>query len=230
MRRLTFILCGLAACHSIFAGPMTPSGKEIEPSKQTSESTAASLDYYGDREFDLTIFGTYALTGTEYLNDRYLGTDHAFGAGLDAKYFFARYFGFGLQGYVLDADDVTRGNSVTGFTGFNNHERRAVGAALGTFTFRVPIQRSRFAPYAFVGGGAIFGGGRETRQIVDVNSGDSFSQDVSAANVEGVGQAGGGLEIRFTRHFGLTSDFSWNVVNGPRNNFGMARTGFTFAF
>jgi len=26
------------------------------------------------------------------------------------------------------------------------------------------------------------------------------------------------------------SDFSWNVVNGPNNNFGMARSGVTFAF
>jgi hypothetical protein len=26
------------------------------------------------------------------------------------------------------------------------------------------------------------------------------------------------------------SDFSWNVVNGPDNNFGMARSGITFAF
>jgi len=26
------------------------------------------------------------------------------------------------------------------------------------------------------------------------------------------------------------SDFSWYVVNGPDNNFGMARSGVTFAF
>jgi hypothetical protein len=28
----------------------------------------------------------------------------------------------------------------------------------------------------------------------------------------------------------VMADFSWNVVNGPRNNFGMVRSGLTFAF
>jgi hypothetical protein len=26
------------------------------------------------------------------------------------------------------------------------------------------------------------------------------------------------------------NDFSWNVVDGPKNNFGMVRSGVTFAF
>jgi hypothetical protein len=46
----------------------------------------------------------------------------------------------------------------------------------------------------------------------------------------GFGQVGAGLEIRLTPHIGWMSDFSWNVVNGPDNNFGMARSGITFAF
>ena len=37
-----------------------------------------------------------------------------------------------------------------------------VGAILGTLTFRYPISCSRWAPYVFVGGGGIFGGGRQT--------------------------------------------------------------------
>ena len=44
------------------------------------------------------------------------------------------------------------------------------------------------------------------------------------------GQFGYGLEIRFTRHIGWMSDFSWNVIDGPKNNFGMVRSGLTFAF
>jgi len=36
--------------------------------------------------------------------------------------------------------------------------------------------------------------------------------------------------IRITPHIGWTNDFSWNVINGPRNDFGMVRTGLTFAF
>jgi hypothetical protein len=45
-----------------------------------------------------------------------------------------------------------------------------------------------------------------------------------------VGQVGGGFEVRFTPHVGWTNDFSWNVVSGADNNFGMARTGINFAF
>ena len=40
----------------------------------------------------------------------------------------------------------------------------------------------------------------------------------------------GGLEVRVTPHIGIIGDFSWNVLDGPHNNFGMARTGLTFAF
>jgi hypothetical protein len=45
-----------------------------------------------------------------------------------------------------------------------------------------------------------------------------------------MGQVGGGMEIRFTPHIGWVSDFSWNFVDGPKNNFGMVRTGVNFAF
>jgi hypothetical protein len=45
-----------------------------------------------------------------------------------------------------------------------------------------------------------------------------------------IGQFGGGLEIRVTPHIGLINDFSWNVIDGRNNNFGMARSGINFAF
>ena len=45
-----------------------------------------------------------------------------------------------------------------------------------------------------------------------------------------IGQVGGGFEVRFTPHIGWINDFSWNVVDGPKNNFGMVRTGVNFAF
>jgi hypothetical protein len=45
-----------------------------------------------------------------------------------------------------------------------------------------------------------------------------------------MGQFGGGLEVRVTPHIGLLSDFSWNVVDGTDNNFGMVRMGINFAF
>jgi len=227
MKKITASLCAIVSFGCIaYAGPYALSAKEKPPEL----TQAIATNYFSDREFDLNLFGTYALTGTEYREDRYLGTDHAFGGGFDAKYFVARYFGFGVEGFVLDGNDVTRGNSVTGFTGIDDQERRAIGAALGTFTFRLPIRNSRFAPYAYLGGGAIFGGGRATETIVDVNSGSSFRQDVRTANVEALGQIGAGFEVRLTRRLGVTSDFNWNLVNGANNNFGMVRTGLNFAF
>jgi hypothetical protein len=45
-----------------------------------------------------------------------------------------------------------------------------------------------------------------------------------------MGQVGGGMEVRLTPHIGWVSDFSWNFVDGPHNNFGMVRTGVNFAF
>jgi hypothetical protein len=36
--------------------------------------------------------------------------------------------------------------------------------------------------------------------------------------------------VRLTPHTGLINDFSWNIIEGSNNNFGMARTGINFAF
>jgi hypothetical protein len=115
------------------------------------------------------------------------------------------------------------------------HESRAVGSVLGTFTLRYPIPCTRFAPYLFAGGGGIFGGGEKTRlvdetprlhpldvAIVGTRSGGSETR--------AIGQFGGGIEVRITPHIGWINDFSWNVVDGPNNNFGMVRTGVNFAF
>ena len=44
------------------------------------------------------------------------------------------------------------------------------------------------------------------------------------------GQVGAGLEVRFTRQIGWMGDFSWNFLEGPHNNFGMARSGLVFSF
>jgi hypothetical protein len=36
--------------------------------------------------------------------------------------------------------------------------------------------------------------------------------------------------VQVTGHIGWINDFSWNVVDGSKNNFGMARSGINFAF
>ena len=108
-----------------------------------------------------------------------------------------------------------------------------VGAILGTLTFRYPIPCSRWAPYVFGGGGAVFGGGRGVSAFGRYDfTGEPIGTNHRTKDSEAraVGQFGGGVEFRFTPHIGWTTDFSWNVVDGPQNNFGMVRSGLNFAF
>jgi len=80
-----------------------------------------------------------------YLLDRYLGAQQAFGGGLDAKYFFCRYFGVNIESFCLDA---ARRTSTPRFNKFGISDERAIGAGLATFTLRVPLGESRLAAYA----------------------------------------------------------------------------------
>jgi hypothetical protein len=82
-----------------------------------------------------------------------------------------------------------------------------------------------------LGGGAIFGGGEVEKVVVnDPFSGAFLTGFKRGSETKALGQIGGGLEIRITPHLGWTNDFSWNVVDGADNDFGMARTGINFAF
>lgn len=226
-------------------------GQETYSSKETAAAPVCPV-WYGDREWNVSLWGTYAFTANDYPtlenadqggltlingsaghHDRYLNADHAWGGGLDGKFFFARYFGIGVQGYALD---VRQSFPDVNFVFINipgrnfartDHDQRAIGAVLGTLTFRYPIGCSRFAPYVFAGGGEIFGGGQQSTILHGV---DTVTTVRSGSRSEAVGQFGGGLEVRLTPHIGVISDFSWNVVDGRDNNFGMARAGVNFAF
>jgi Outer membrane protein beta-barrel domain len=228
MKKLLLALLGTAAIASgAFAGTETYSGKEM---KQVAPLPCPA--WYADREFNVGVWGTYLFTGNEWREDRYVQADHAWGGGIDLKYFFCRYFGVGFEGWVVSArrtfDDV-RVDFFQDIFEFNTrHESRAVASALATLTFRYPIPCSRFAPYAFVGGGGIFGGGERTRVVDDGFL--AFHTEQTDTESELVGQFGGGVEFRITPHIGWINDFSWNVVNGSHNNFGMVRSGLNFAF
>jgi hypothetical protein len=237
------------------AGPYVPSSKEstVPPPCPT---------WYADREWNVNLWATYSFPENDYPAaentifqgftsvtggplripyDTYLESDHAWGGGVDLKYFFARYFGVGLQGFALDArrsfGTVTVlppfigpgvGTHVEFGTGY---EERLIGGLLATFTLRYPIGCSRFAPYIWVGGGMIFGGGELNETTVsDIPSGAIIERFHRDSETKAIGQFGGGVEVRMTPHIGWTNDFSWNVVDGRDNNFGMARTGINFAF
>jgi len=231
--------------------PTLKAGQETYSSKETAAAQVCPV-WYADREWNVSLWGTYAFTTNNYPtldnadrsfltpingspghHDRYLEADHAWGGGVDAKFFFARYFGIGVEGYGLNVrqsfPDVNF--HFINMPGLNfariGHDQRAIGAVLGTLTLRYPISCSRFAPYIFAGGGEIFGGGQQSTILGRV---DTVMTVRSGSESKAVGQFGGGLEVRLTPHIGLISDFTWNVVDGRDNNFGMARAGVNFAF
>jgi hypothetical protein len=249
---LTTLATGALAT-AVFAGTDTYSGKEM---KQAAVQPACP-EWYADNEINVSLWGTYAFSGTDYsresindvfnvnLNvaspgryDRFLAGDHAWGGGLDGKYFFHRYFGVGIEGFGLDAHEseyhfTNFGENGAGIADFSRGTgHHAVGGALGTFTLRYPIKCTRFAPYVWAGGGGVFGGVNE-RPIRGIFPGNGlpFTQEVRHEDeTRGAGQFGGGMEVRITPHIGWLADFSWNLVEGPNNNFGMVRTGINFAF
>jgi hypothetical protein len=260
MKKLILTLIILSA-----ACGLTYSGTEYSEKELQQQTAAPCPEWYGDNELNVSLWGTYAFTGTEYAPnldlvdlvvstteghtvagtfDRYIGGDHAWGGGADIKYFFMRYFGIGVEGFGLDAKrnrfDIDFRPDDGVFFGEKSSDRRIVGSVLGTFTLRYPIPCTRFAPYVWAGVGAIFGGGeRDTLTTTAEIGGEPVEgeiPDVEAAThhfdsrTEVMGQFGGGLEFRFTRHIGWINDFSWNVINGSQNNFGMVRTGINFAF
>ena len=229
---LLAVLGTVAVVSGAFAGTEAYYGKEQVPPLPCPA-------WYADREFNIGIWGTYIFTGNEWANDRYLETDHAWGGGIDLKYFFCRYVGVGIEGWGVDArqaqEDVFIDFSEDIFERRIRHQNNAIGSVLGTLTLRYPIPCTRFAPYIFGGGGAIFGGGQRTFFVLTTDVEEGEENDVvvtrrTGSETEAIGQIGGGIEVRFTPHIGWVSDFSWNFVDGPSNNFGMARTGVNFAF
>ncbi len=260
MKRFILALAiSLAFGRLAYAGSYT--GKEM---KQVTP--APCPQWYNDNEWNVSLWGTYVVTGTEYAPnpdlgdiiesaseghavygtfDKYIGGDHAWGGGGDIKYFFHRYFGIGVEGFVLNARRGVFNLESEPEEEIFIHERftdhRAVGEVLGTFTLRYPVPCTRFAPYAWAGGGAIFGGGEQDKigfEIEDENriaGGGGQEEDVfhtkhKGTHTEAVGQFGIGLEVRITPHIGWMNDFHWNVVDGNRNNFGGFRSGINFAF
>ncbi len=252
MKKLNLIL--IISC--AFAGAAN-SGTEYS-AKAMKQVASSCSEWYGDNEWNVSVWGTYVFTNTDYSPnpslvdivqstsegnpvvgtfDKYIGGDHALGGGADFKYFFHRYFGVGVEGFALNAHkngfDIFEDQSVPVFTHVEKRYERTIGAVLGTFTLRYPIPCTRFSPYGFAGGGAIFGGG-ESDVVTTHGPPDAFEVNARTRHFDGetklLGQFGFGLEIRITRHVSWTNDASWGVVDGPKNNFTMLRSGLNFAF
>ena len=166
MKRLTLILILCSAFARFGYSGTEVSGKEI---KQVAPGPCP--EWYMDNEWNVNLWGTYAFTNTEYepnlwlvdvvqstserhpfvgIYDKYIGGDHAWGGGGDIKYFFARYFGVGVEGFFLNARksgfDIFEDQAVPIFTRQRINYDHTIGSVLGTFTLRYPIRCTRFAP------------------------------------------------------------------------------------
>jgi hypothetical protein len=233
MKRLVVCLLGFGVLASVAFAGESYSGKEM---KQVAPPPCP--EWYADNEFNVSLWGTYVFTGNQWPEDRYIEADHAWGGGIDFKYFFHRYFGVGIEGWIADARQARENIFVDFSDGIFErtftHVHKGVGSVLGTLTFRFPFHCSRFSPYVWAGGGAIFGGGQRPVNQFFREAGEGFDVVQTVGHTESetkaVGQFGGGIEVRMTPHIGWVSDFSWNVVDGTTNNFGMVRTGVNFAF
>jgi hypothetical protein len=228
VKKLTLCFCTVVVLGSAsFAGSETYS-------KDSKSVPPPCPEWYGDNEWNVNLWGTYVFTGNEWRDDGYLGADHAWGGGVDLKYFFHRYFGIGVQGWAVNADRQTFNLAFNPPVIINETGRdsRLVGAFLGTFTLRLPVHCSPFAPYIWGGAGVIFGGGERDEIVNDgfIGAAPLFHTEHHGTSTEGIGQIGAGFEVRFTRHIGWTNDFSWNFVTRENSDFGMARTGINFAF
>ena len=131
-RSVLGLLCIAALASVALAGTETYPGKEMKQMPPCPQ-------WYADNEFNVSLWGTYIFTGKNWQGDRYLESDHAFGGGVDLKYFFHRYFGVGVEGWAVDArcafediDEVFFRQTLVSRTVRTAHESRAVGSVLGT--------------------------------------------------------------------------------------------------
>ena len=77
MKKLLLCLLGTALVASAAFAGVDYSGKEI---KQVAPPPCP--EWYADREFNVSLWGTYAFTGRNWIDDRYIEADHAWGGGL----------------------------------------------------------------------------------------------------------------------------------------------------
>jgi hypothetical protein len=190
---------------AVLAGPPEVSKQVVAPPPAPPQS------YFRANEWNLGIFATYAkgVGGNGDINHG-IG-EHAWGGGLGGSYYPWLYAGFRIQGSVVD---VSRRDDVAGFV-------------TGDFIVRYPLDlvwpNVHLAPYAFGGVGGLF-------TDVGNNFGDFRFHRHHNSDDRVLGDVGGGLEYRFTPHLGLFTEASYNIVDGPKNNFVPINFGIKVAF
>jgi outer membrane protein with beta-barrel domain len=181
-------------------------GGPIVPSKEVVTPPPPPSSYFRANELDLGAFATYGTNTHDQSNFSGIG-DHAWGGGAEVSYFPLIWAGLRVQGSVI--------NLIPG--------DNTAGIVRGDFLARYPLDlvwpNVHLAPYGIAGVGGLFSGYNGLRS----NGTLRFSNRV-------LGDFGGGLEYRFTPHIGVFSEATWNVVDGPKNNFLQVNFGARFAF
>ncbi|MEI6351424.1 MAG: hypothetical protein WCP06_09980 [Verrucomicrobiota bacterium] len=224
MKKLTLSLLAVLVAGTSFAGaPMVTSKEFKQP----------VVPCFRDQEFALDLF--YSYNDAEHKGNRVINeTNHRVlrvdpviltdtslrfqpqyfhdgsGGGVGMDFFFARYFGIGIEGNwwegvrTGETVHITRGvitdNGIITDNGrrvkFSNNHKEAAQQATGNLILRYPFEGPIcWAPYIFGGGGGIWDG-----------SGVGF------------GDVGLGVEFRITPNIGVFTDWRWNFVGGNNND------------
>src|ERR1700680_3688455 len=210
MKKLIALAVVAIASHVVLAS----AGEAVASSKEVAAPPPPlPTSYFRSNEFSLGVFGSYGASFNG--NTRAIG-NHTWGGGIDGQYFPLQYLGFAVEGdFFNEIPGDFFGSTVT-----------------GNVILRYPLDTKfpglHLAPYAFGGGGGIFNENNTfTRFATFGNQNRLHRRDTDD---EVLGDAGAGLEYRFTPHIGLFSDARYNFVDGPKNNFLLTRFGVRLAF
>lgn len=174
---------------------------------------------YFNTGLELGITGNGAWTQTAWRDDRYLGTDHTFGGGLFANYWFTQNFGAGVSfnGFY----DTAKGERVPSDTRF-------VGTVPVMLLARYPI--GNWAPFAFVGAGALINGGNSTVKQPSATPGKILEFERYEHDVKLVAPMGAGIEYKFSPKLGIIGSMEFDKVDRPSSNFMTSKVGLSYSF
>jgi len=220
MKKLTLsALAAIAVVGSSYASPAT-----VSSSKDFKQPAAAPQPFFQDTEIALDAF--YSFNNAQHeaplwckarlhiIHPEYFADGS--GGGVGANFFFARYFGLGVEGnwWTGTTDGITQKEHdailVKGGTIPTQFGKDLASQATANVILRYPMEFTTFglAPYIFGGGGAAFGD-----------------------NTTGFPDVGAGMEVRLAPHVGIFADWRWNFMVGPnRNDVNTTRAGLRFVF
>jgi hypothetical protein len=210
MKKLIALAVVAIASHAVLAS----AGEAVASSKEVvAPPPAPPTSYFRSNEFSLGLFGSYGATFNN--NTRAIG-NHTWGGGIDGQYFPLQYLGLAIEGdFFNEVPGDFFGSTVT-----------------ANVILRYPLDTKfpglHLAPYAFGGVGGIFNENSTFTRVATFGNQNRLNRRDTDDEV--LGDAGVGLEYRFTPHIGLFSDARYNFVDGPKNNYLFTRFGIRYAF